>query len=363
MKYNFKSILLAIMVLPTLFFIGCAKDDDTTIKPTTGTAPFISSTLPLDSATNVARNTIITVVFSEAMDSSTINDNTFTVKNGTVVQSGTVIYLGNTATFKSDVFFEANTSYTATFSSAVKDLSGEALTGKTTWKFTTGGTVATLAPVNLASTANYVILAKTAINNATTSAITGDLALSPAATSYITGLSLVDFTGYATSSQVTGKVYAADMASPTPVTLTTAVSDMTTAYNDAAGRPTPDFLELGSGNIGGMTLGAGLYKWTSTVTLGSDVTLSGSANDVWIFQISGDMSQSATVKIILDGGAQAKNIFWQVAGEATFGTTSHVEGNILSMTGITFLKGASMNGRALAQTAVILDANAITKLN
>jgi hypothetical protein len=110
-----------------------------------------------------------------------------------------------------------------------------------------------------------------------------------------------------------------------------------------------------------MTLAPGLYKWTNTVTMPSSLTISGGANDVWIFQISGDLSMSSAVNISLTGGAQAKNIFWQVAGQATFGTTSHFEGVILSMTGITFQTGASINGRALAQTAVVLDANAVTK--
>lgn len=151
------------------------------------------------------------------------------------------------------------------------------------------------------------------------------------------------------------------MADPTPINLTTAVNNMITAYNDAAGRPTPDFSELGNGNIGGLTLIPGLYKWTTTVSLPSDVTISGGANDVWIFQISGDLSVSSAVNVTLLGGAQAKNIFWQVAGQATFSTTSHFEGIILSMTGITFQTGASINGRALAQTAVILDSNEITK--
>jgi hypothetical protein len=136
---------------------------------------------------------------------------------------------------------------------------------------------------------------------------------------------------------------------------------MITAYNDAAGRPSPDFSELGTGNIGGKTLAPGLYKWTSTVTLPSDVTISGSASDVWIFQIAGDLTVSSAVNVTLSGGAQAKNIFWQVAGQATLGTTSHFEGIILSMTGITFQTGASMNGRALAQTAVVLDGNIITQ--
>jgi hypothetical protein len=151
------------------------------------------------------------------------------------------------------------------------------------------------------------------------------------------------------------------MVTPTSINLTTAVENMITAYNDAAGRPTPDFLELGTGNIGGKTLTSGLYKWTSTVTLPSDVTISGSADDVWIFQISGDLTMSSAVNLTLEGGAQAKNIFWQVSGEAIFGATSHFEGIILSMTGITFQTGASFNGRALAQTAVILDSNTIVQ--
>jgi hypothetical protein len=213
--------------------------------------------------------------------------------------------------------------------------------------------------INLGASGNYVILAKTAINNESTSVVTGNLGLSPSATSFITGLSLTNATGYATSAQVTGKIYAADMVAPTPINLTTAVENMITAYNEAAGRPTPDQKELGAGNIGGKTLEAGLYKWTSTVTLPGDVTISGNSNDVWIFQISGDLDLSPAKKVILKGGAQAKNIFWQVAGQVTLGTTSHMEGILLSKTAITFQSGASLNGRALAQSAVVLDANTV----
>ena len=215
--------------------------------------------------------------------------------------------------------------------------------------------------VDLGAAGNYVILAKTAINNTGTSTVTGDLGLSPAATSFVTGFALTNATGYATSAQVTGKIHAANMADPTPINLTTAVNNMITAYNNAAGRTPADFTELGTGNIGGKTLTPGLYKWTSTVTLPTDVTISGGANDVWIFQISGNLTMSSAVKITLSGGAKAQNIFWQVAGTVSIGTTAHFEGIILSMTGITFQTGASMNGRALAQSAVTLDGNVITK--
>ena len=156
-------------------------------------------------------------------------------------------------------------------------------------------------------------------------------------------------------------VYAADYAVPTPANMTTAISDMEIAYTNAAGRTLPTATELGAGNIGGMTLAPGLYKWGTGVTIPTDVTLSGGANDVWIFQIAETLDISSATSVILSGGAQAKNIFWQVAGEVTLGTTSVFNGNILCQTAIVLNTGATLNGRALAQTAVTLNANAIVK--
>jgi Ice-binding-like/Bacterial Ig-like domain len=331
----------------------------TTVASTDVTPPTVLSTNPLDNATAVVLNHVVSVNFSEAMDPSTLTASTFTLKQGTTSVSGSVAYVGTIATFTTTNVLLASTVYTATVTTGAKDLAGNALVSSTVWSFTTGSDPAGLAVVNLGTAGNYVILAKTAINNSPTSAITGDLGLSPAATSYITGFGLTDATGYATTPQVTGKVFAADMVTPTSDNLTTAVENMITAYNDAAGRPFPDFLELGTGNIGGLTLTKGLYKWTSTVTLPSDVTISGGANDVFIFQISGDLSVSNAVKVTLSGGVQAKNIFWQVAGQVTIGTTAHFEGIILSWAGITFQTGASFKGRALAETAVILDSNTV----
>ena len=345
---------------------GNALANNSVINFTTGstidaTLPTVTLTDPLNNATNVARDKVVTLTFSEAMDPLTITTSTLTVKQGAVVVPGLVAYSGTTATFTPTDLLAAGLVYTAKISTGAKDLAGNAIASNTEWSFTTAGSSSLISPVSLGSAGNYVILAKTAINNISASAITGDLGLSPAATSYITGFALTNATGYATSVQITGKVYAADMAAPTGINLTTAVENMITAYNDAAGRPTPDFLELGTGNIGGKTLIPGLYKWTNTVTIPSDVTISGGANDVWIFQIAGDLLMSNAVKVTLIGGAQAKNIFWQVAGQVTFGTTSHFEGIILCMTGVNFQTTASMNGRVLSQTAVILDGNAITK--
>lgn len=355
---NIKTILpiIAILLL-SVFANSCQKEDD--IDKIDVVIPTVSSTAPINNATNVVRNKVVTIIFSEAMNPTTITTSSFIIKQGTTNIQGTVAYSGLTATFTSSNTFIASGNYTATITSKAKSVKGGALASNYEWNFTTAGSSSGIAKVNLGAAGDYVILAKTAINNSSSSAVTGDLGLSPAATSYITGMALTDFTGYATSAQVTGKVFAADMASPTPINLTTAVNNMITAYNDAAGRTTPDFLELGTGNIGGKTLTPGLYKWTNTVSITSDISISGSATDVWIFQIAGDLSMSSGTKILLSGGAQASNIFWQVAGEATCKTTSHFEGIILSMTGITFQTSASINGRALAQTAVILDANTI----
>jgi len=218
------------------------------------------------------------------------------------------------------------------------------------------------APVNLGTAGNFVILAKTGISTTGTTSIVGDIGVSPIDSTAITGFGLImgSSNQFSTSSIVTGKVYAADYTSPTPTIMTTAISDMETAYTDAAGRTNPTATELGAGNIDGMTLAPGLYKWGTGVTIPNGVTLSGGANDVWIFQIAQDLTVGNGAKVTLSGGAQAKNIFWQVAGQTTLGTTSVFNGIILDQTAIVVNTGATLNGRALAQTAVTLIANVIT---
>lgn len=221
--------------------------------------------------------------------------------------------------------------------------------------------VPTLA-VNLGTAGNFVILAKSAISTVPTSAVTGNVAVSPAAASFITGFSLVqDATNvFATSTQVTGRVFAADYAVPTPTVLTTAVSDMQLAFTDAAGRA-PDVTELGAGDISGMTLPSGVYQWGTGLLINSDVTLTGSATDVWIFQVAQNVTMASGVRIVLAGGALPRNVFWQVAGLVEIGTTAHCEGTILSQTSITLRTGASINGRLLAQTAVAIDGSTVVE--
>ena len=211
--------------------------------------------------------------------------------------------------------------------------------------------------VNLGVAGDFAILSSSGITDVYKSDITGDVGTSP-----ITGAALL-----LSCDEVVGTIYTVDAAGPLPCRVTdatklsTAVLDMKAAYNDAAGRISPDFLELGAGSIGGLTLTPGLYKWTSAVVIPTDVAIAGGPDDIFIFQVAGTLIMSSAVNITLSGGAQAKNIFWVVAGAVTFGTTSHFEGNILGATGINLQTGASINGRMLAQTAVTLQMNTVVE--
>ena len=214
------------------------------------------------------------------------------------------------------------------------------------------------AAVDLGTSGNFAILSKTGITNVPTSVITGDVGSSP-----ITGASIA-----LTCAEVTGTVYTTDAAGPLPCRvigpslLTTAVNDMEAAYTDAATR-TPGAgpnLNIGGGTVVAQTLTAGTYTWTTPVTITGDLTLSGGATDTWIFQVNGTLDLNANMSILLTGGAVPENIFWQTTSTVNLMANSHLEGNILSQTDIAMRSGASINGRALAQTAVTLIANTIT---
>lgn len=216
--------------------------------------------------------------------------------------------------------------------------------------------------VDLGSADNYVVLAESAISTTSGSDVTGDLAVSPAAATYITGFDLImDSTGtFSTSSLVTGKLFASDYTSPTPTALTTAIADMRTAYTDAAGRAA-NYTELYSGNLSGQTLSSGVYKFGNSVLINTDLTLEGSSTDVWIFQIAGNLTMASDMNIILAGGALAKNIVWQVADTVAIGSGSHFEGTILAMTNISMGTNSSINGNLYAQTEVSLDSTTVVK--
>ncbi len=224
-----------------------------------------------------------------------------------------------------------------------------------------GGAGVGPAPVALGLASSFAILAQSAISSVPASAVTGNIGVSPAAATFITGFSLSGPpTTSTTSTQVTGLVFAADYNPPTPANMTTAVGDMGTAYTDAAGR-SPDQTELGAGAIGGMNLPPGVYKWSTGVLISNNLYLTGGPNDVWIFEIAGSLTMASGARILLRGGAVPQNIYWQTFGAVDLGTTSHFEGTLLSQTSIVLRTGASANGRLLAQTAVTLDQNVVVK--
>jgi len=110
-----------------------------------------------------------------------------------------------------------------------------------------------------------------------------------------------------------------------------------------------------------MTLSPGVYKWGTGLLIPTDVTLGGSATDVWIFQIAQDLTMSSGAQVVLAGGALPGNVIWQVAGLVDLGTTAHLEGVVLTQTSITLRTGASIDGRLLAQTAVDIDGSAVVE--
>lgn len=214
------------------------------------------------------------------------------------------------------------------------------------------------APVSLGAAGAFAILTKSGVTDVPGSTIRGNVGASPIAGAAI-GLSCPE---------VTGKIYSVNVAG-TPACrvmdatgLTAAVSDEESAYTDAAGRTNPGFVNLGAGQIGGLTLSPGLYKWTGDVSMSKGVTLAGGPNDVWIFQIAGSLNQASATRVRLTGGALAKNVFWASAGAVTLGTTAHSEGTILSKTMIAMNTGSSTNGRLLAQTQVTLQESTVNNV-
>jgi hypothetical protein len=354
----------------------------------------VGSSSPSNNATNVPTSTNgknnvvtgkeVTASFSQPMDPATINSSpagtvlTFTLREttgnnvpGTVTMNAAeaTMAANTVATFTPTASaLTPNTSYTATVTTSAKNVGGIAMAKDVSWSFSTSAVAfIAQAPVDLGMACDYAIFADTGIANATApAAITGNMGVGPGVTSTaITGpwaLNLPAGSAYSTSDQVVGKVYAFDYAPPTPSNVTTTSTDMLAAYNDAAGRMSPDGIGLGGGSLDGLIITPGLYRWNTDVTLsvGATVTLFGGPADVWIFQITGTLATGANSNISLTGGAQASNVFWQVAGSSVaMGANSHFEGTVLAKYAINLVNQASVTGRLLAQTAVNLDENTI----
>ena len=320
---------------------------------TTSTIPTIISTDPLNLATGVALNKLITATFSEVMTEATITAaSTFTLKQGTTNISGSVSYNGLVATFTPSSNLLASTTYTATITTVAKNLVGNALANNYVWTFTTVGPSDPVG-VDLKTAGQFGILGGTAIsNNAGFSEIRNmDVGLYPGARSSITG--------FPPAIVVNGAIFAADDLAPpgVPAMLLQAKTDLTNAYLFAEGATSPAPATV-SGDLGGLTLAPGIYKSTSTLLVQSgNLTLDaqGDVNAVWIFQIASDFTTvgGAGGSIILAGGAKAKNVFWQVGSSATIGDYTSFKGNILALTSITMNAYAVAEGRMLARNGAV----------
>jgi hypothetical protein len=371
MKSNLPIVGTASLILSLLF--GCGDnlkgtglggpDAASSDAPAPEGTPTVTSNLPANDAMNVPLNGGISATFSIAMDRTTLIAATFTLvaEVGSVPVAGTVTSTNTTIAFVPSTLLTANTSYIASVMPTAKSTLGIALAAPHSWKFHTGTTILPAGvPVDLGTAADFVLLAKSGITNVPTSMVVGDIGVSPITSTAITGFPLTPdvSTEFATTPQVTGRVYAVDYAEPTPTKLTAAISDMELAFTAAAGRA-PDVTELGAGMIGTVTLAPGVYKWSSGLLIPTDITLSGSSTDVWIFEIAQDLTLSSGTDVFLAGGAMSKNVFWQVSGQVTVNTGAHIEGNVLSQTAATLDTGASLNGRLLAQTLVTIRGSVI----
>lgn len=328
-----------------------------TFKTESSIAPKVILTDPTNNATNVPLNKIITANFDMNMDPSTIDINSFKLMLGATSVAGAVSYTGTQAKFTPNVNLLSGNTYTASITTLAKNLAGTAIASNYVWTF---NTVAPLGPIkpDLKTVARFGIISGVGVsNNAGFSVINDmDVGIYPGARSSITG--------FPPATIVNGASYAADDAAPIPAMLLQAKLDLTAAYLYAEGATSPAPTTI-SGDQGGITLAPGIYKSTSTLLIqNGNLTLDaqGDVNAVWIFQIASDFTtiggspfpSGAGGNVILSGGAQAKNIFWQVGSSATIGDYTSFKGNILALTSITMNAYAQAVGRMLCSNGAVV---------
>ncbi|PKP00336.1 MAG: hypothetical protein CVU13_02180 [Bacteroidetes bacterium HGW-Bacteroidetes-8] len=309
------------------------------------TRPTVILTSPLSNAVNVAVSSNITATFSELMDNTSINNITFTVKNGLIAVAGSVTYSGLMATFNPNPDLLPGTTYRATITTGAKDIAGNTLISNYEWDFTTAFPAGPMG-IDLRTAGDYAVLAGSGVSNTGLTIINGDLGTSPTGTvnGFPPGI-------------VNGVINAANALAAQ------AKLDLTTAFNDGMSRST-SAISL-PGDLSGLTLTPGLYVNSTSVLLSSGsvwLDAQGDANATFIFKMGSTLTSLAGTSVVLSGGAQAKNIYWIVGTSATLGTNSIFYGNILADQSITLTTGAVLNGRALTRiAAVTLDASIVTK--
>ena len=312
--------------------------------------PTVVSVAPPNGTAGVCPNTVAVATFSEAMNPSTISATTFTLTGpAAAAVTGQVVYDAPdyVATFTPASNLALNTTYTATITTGAQDLMANALAVDATWSFTPATAACQTSQVPLGSAARFDVLAGTTVTNTGPTVITGgNLGLSP---------------GSAVTGFPPGKLTLPAVMQVTDPAAAQGQLDLTTAYIYTAGLPGGMSLP---GEMSGLTFAPGLYKTSSAVKLSAgNVTLDGqgNVNAVFIFQVGSTLTTIGSTQVVLAGGAQAKNVFWQVSSSATLGTNSIFQGTIMALQSITLDTGATLNGRALARNAeVALDSNPIT---
>ena len=312
--------------------------------------PNVLSVGPADGVNGICPNTVAVAAFGAAMNPATINATTFTLTGpGASSVTGQVSYdaPSRAATFTPSSNLALGTTYTATITTGAQDVLGNPLAGNFAWGFTTAVAACQAPLVPLSSAATFEVVAGSTVTNTGPTIITGaDLALSPG--SAVTGFP----PGMLTTPAV---MHVTDPAAAQ------AQLDLTTAYLYTAGLPGGAVLP---GDLSGLTFAPGLYKTSSTVMLSAgNVTLDaqGDVNAVFIFQVGSTLTTLGSTQVILAGGAQAKNVFWQTGSSATLGTNSAFQGTIMALQSVTLDTGAALLGRALARNgAVTLDSNIVT---
>jgi hypothetical protein len=336
---------------------GCSDPDKRAVAGTPGdplTPPTVTAVTPPNSTTPICPNSpIITATFSKSMNPATLNTTTFTLAQGGASVAGAVTYVASTnvATLTPSGSLAPSTTYTATITTGAKDQFGNALAANYVWSFTTSAACTPPSgALALGAACSFGILGATpAVANTGPTNVTGDIGIWPAAS--VTGFPPGTFTG----AEHLGDTVAM-----------TAQGDLTTAYNNAAAAAGGAVLPA---DAGGLTLAPGVYKTTSaqpTLGITGNLTLSGPPTGVWIFQIVSALTTAAgsssapASQVIMAGGATSHNVFWQVGSSATLGTYSTFQGTIMAKASITLTTGATLDGRALAETgAVTLDSNPV----
>ncbi|MEX0608181.1 MAG: ice-binding family protein [Balneolaceae bacterium] len=370
-KWNrFFSVPIFATLLIAMVAIGC--DDDSPEGSDDPEAPEVLSTIPVDNAIDVAINSIITATFSEDMDEGSLTDSSFYLSENGVAVAGEVTLDGRTATLTPNVDLITDTEYVATITIDVQSEDNLALENNYEWSFTTSangdttGTDTTDAVVqdtlSLGAASQFVILTRSALtHDGDSSNIEGDIGISPGTSEDISGFVLTaDTTGeFATATGVNGNIYASDYAGNTATLLTQAEEDIVAAYDSAYSDSRGEAVEL-SGDLNAQTLTPGLYEAESIDLAENSIIYldaEGDAEAVFLIRVTSDLTVGSESEIMLEGDAQAQNVYWVVDGDVTFGENAMVYGNVISGGNITLESGAELEGRLLLQGEGASDIN------